>query len=206
MPKCTERREPGSSHVISEKARRRCGSSPYLEADEGYGVGWNIVDLDGVPLINHGGATKVPRLLRPCRSFSRLPCSPTVTRAPRDRRGRDVGASALPGSRRSGPGSRRSASAPSPAIRAYDTTITSDRDLSPYRDTSPATTRFCRHRLADRWGLHRPNGAPHLSDHHFPGRRSSAGDDLVVRPPRYLGGLLAERTGDAPAGGPTVTG
>lgn len=47
------------ARILSEEAalemRVRRVESDHI--DEGYGVGWNIVHADGVPLVNHGGAT-----------------------------------------------------------------------------------------------------------------------------------------------------
>lgn len=49
----------GETHILSadatEEMRTRSSASDQL--DEGYGVGWNIVHAGDVPLINHGGAT-----------------------------------------------------------------------------------------------------------------------------------------------------
>ena len=211
----------GGNRVISEESAQemRVLTSYLHEPDEGYGVGWNIVDLDGVPLVNHGGATNGFRawlLTVPDHDF------------------------ALAMLTNSDQGLHATDAVETWALRHYLGIEKAERTgiESDPAELDAVAGRYERHdATTDVWRvddhLHIEtqfagddeilvntgwpigdgvfidlNGAPHLSDHHFlEAPIFGEGDDLVVRPLlRYLGGLLAERTGDAPAGGPTVTG
>ena len=210
----------GGDRVISDTGAQemRVPTSWLHEPDEGYGIGWNIVDLDGVSLVNHGGATNGFRawlLIVPEHAF------------------------ALAILTNSDQGLHATDAIEKWALRHYLEIEKPERTVI---EVDPATLdavtgHYERHDATiDIWRvddhLHveqqyvgedqvlvstgwpigegvfiNPSGAPHLSDLEF--FEAPIFDDDGVLPVSPLlrqgGGRLAKRTGDAPAGGPTVT-
>lgn len=213
------------SPAATEEMRTRTSASDQL--DEGYGVGWNIVHAGDVPLINHGGATNGFRawlLTVPSHQFAIAMLTNSdeglratdaleqwalrhylnLERTPPTATSVDTGELARVAGRYERHDGIIDVWHVDDHLHLEHRFVEHDDAFSTLESPESAPTALALWPAGN--GVFVAPGGPPLESvvEFFDAPLFGAGADLEPRPAMRRGGRLAERTGDAPASGPTI--